>query len=324
MKTKHLTTLLFLSVAVTLGIAASGIMTPSGEAMGATARTRKRVMKKKLTPEEKAVIIYKATERPFTGKYNNHFVKGVYTCKQCGAKLFTSESKFPSHCGWPSFDDAIQGAVKRLPDPDGRRVEIVCANCGGHLGHVFVGEGYTPKNTRYCVNSISMDFLPVEKAGLKHAVFAGGCFWGVEHLMQQQRGVASVTSGYTGGTVENPTYKQVCTGKTGHAEAVDILYDPNAVDYEKLARLFFEIHDFTQLNRQGPDIGNQYRSAVFYEDESQKETAEKLIQLLEDRGYNVKTQVVKAGKFWPAEAYHQDYYLKTGKVPYCHRRRKVF
>ncbi len=282
------------------------------------------VMKKKLTPQEKAVIIDKGTERPFTGKYNDHFVQGIYTCKQCGAMLFTSESKFPSHCGWPSFDDQIKGAVKKQPDADGKRVEIVCTRCGGHLGHVFTGEGYTARNTRYCVNSISMDFIPVEKANLKRATFAGGCFWGVEHLMQQVPGVISTAAGYTGGTVDNPTYEQVCTGKTGHAEAVEVLYDPNRVDYEKLAKLFFEIHDFTQLNRQGPDIGQQYRSAIFYADEEQKKTAEMLMQLLTDMGYKVKTELVKAGKFWPAETFHQDYYIKTGKEPYCHIHKKIF
>jgi peptide methionine sulfoxide reductase msrA/msrB len=322
MKIRPIFSLIMLS-AVILVITGS-LMDRSTKVLASSDTQKETVMKKKLTPEEKAVIIDKGTERPFTGKYNNHFVKGIYTCKQCGAMLFTSESKFPSHCGWPSFDDQIKDAVNKQQDVDGRRVEIVCARCSGHLGHVFKGEGYTSKNTRYCVNSISMDFIPIEKANLKRAIFAGGCFWGVEHLMQQTPGVISVTSGYTGGTVDNPTYKQVCTGKTGHAEAVEVLYDPNQVNYEKLAKLFFEIHDFTQLSRQGPDIGYQYRSAIFYADEEQKKTAQKLIQLLTDKGYKVKTEFKKASTFWPAETYHQDYYIKTGKAPYCHAYRKIF
>ena len=112
----------------------------------------------KLTPEEERVIVGKATEAPFTGKYDEFFGKGIYVCKRCGAPLFNSNDKFDAHCGWPSFDDEIKGAVRRQPDPDGQRTEIICNNCGGHLGHVFIGENLTEKNTRYCVNSISLKF----------------------------------------------------------------------------------------------------------------------------------------------------------------------
>lgn len=113
-----------------------------------------------LTQQERAVIIDKATELPFSGQYNDFYEEGFYTCKQCGAKLYTSEAKFKSGCGWPSFDDEIKGAIKRQTDVDGRRTEIICASCGGHLGHIFVGEEYTEKNTRHCVNSISICFVP--------------------------------------------------------------------------------------------------------------------------------------------------------------------
>jgi peptide methionine sulfoxide reductase msrA/msrB len=286
--------------------------------------SKEKKMYNKLTPEEERIIVHKGTEPPFSGKYNKHFEKGAYTCRRCGAELFESSSKFKSDCGWPSFDDQIGQSVKRLPDPDGVRTEILCAKCDAHLGHVFGGEKYTPKNTRYCVNSISMDFVPPQKQKTQKAIFASGCFWGTEYHFKQAPGVISTTVGYTGGNVDNPTYKQVCTDRTGHAEAVEVVFDPAKTNFEKLAKLFFETHDFTQLNRQGPDVGTQYRSAIFYLNERQQQVAARLVQELKKKGFDVKTQIVPAAKFWPAELYHQDYYKKTGKTPYCHVYRKIF
>jgi peptide methionine sulfoxide reductase msrA/msrB len=271
-----------------------------------------------LTPEEERVILNKGTEAPFTGKYYNSHENGTYLCKQCGAPLYQSDDKFDSECGWPSFDDEIPGAVKRLPDQDGIRTEIVCARCGAHLGHVFIGERLTPKNTRHCVNSISMNFVPAKKtAETDTAIFAGGCFWGVEYYFKKAKGVTSTNVGYIGGHKDNPLYEDVCSHTTGHIEAVEVVFDPSQTHYENLAKLFFEIHDFTQIDRQGPDIGEQYRSVVFYRNGEQKKTAEKLIKILSDKGYKVATQLVPAGTFWKAEEYHQDYYEKTGKRPYC-------
>ena len=271
-----------------------------------------------LAPEEERIIIGKGTERPFTGKYWNTFARGVYLCRQCGAPLYLSESKFRSDCGWPSFDDEIPGAVKRQIDADGRRTEILCANCSGHLGHVFLGELGTPKDTRHCVNSTSIVFVDDDKWPLERAIFAGGCFWGVEHLFRDVPGVLAVRSGYTGGHTQRPTYQQVCSGKTGHAEAVEILFDPAKVSYEQLTRRFFEIHDPTQRNRQGPDLGSQYRSAIFYTNDEQKKTAERLIDLLRQRGYDVVTEVSPAKTFWAAEDYHQDYLTKHPGRASCH------
>jgi peptide methionine sulfoxide reductase msrA/msrB len=276
----------------------------------------------KLTPEEERVIIKKGTEAPFTGKYYQSKEKGTYICRQCGAPLYYSKDKFESECGWPSFDDEIKGAVKRIPDADGRRTEIVCNNCGGHLGHVFQGEQLTPKNTRHCVNSISMSFLPAKDQDT--AYFAGGCFWGVEYHFRKLDGVISTKVGYMGGKKSNPTYDDVCTGTTGHAETMEVTFNPEKVSYETLAKLFFEIHDPTQTNRQGPDVGNQYRSALFFNDEMQKSIALKLIHQLQSKGYNVVTELTKADTFWIAEDYHQDYYTKTGHRPYCHIYTKRF
>ena len=275
-----------------------------------------------LTPEEKRIIDDKGTERPFSGKYNDFYEKGVYLCRRCESPLYRSEDKFKSGCGWPSFDDEIAGSVKRQVDADGRRTEILCENCGGHLGHVFSGEGLTLKDTRHCVNSLSMKFVAEEELGL--AVFASGCFWGTEYHLNKVSGVYGTVCGYTGGSVEEPTYRQVCSGDTGHAEAVEVFFDKDKTDFETLCKIFFETHNPTQLNRQGPDVGTQYRSEIFYLNEEQKEISEKLISILKDKGYDVVTKVTPAEKFWDAEKYHQDYYDKKGSKPYCHIYEKKF
>lgn len=283
-----------------------------------------------LTEEEKEVILNKGTERPYSGKFYDHKEEGTYICKRCNAPLYRSDDKFDAHCGWPSFDDEIDGAVERITDADGRRTEIICANCKAHLGHVFEGEQLTDKNTRHCVNSISMEFVPQKQDDQKStstmdtAIFASGCFWGTEYYFEKAEGVLKVESGYVGGSKQNPTYKEVSSGNTGHAEAVRVVYDPSKTSYEQMAKLFFETHDPGQLNRQGPDIGHQYRSGIFYLNEEQKKTAEKLIDILKEKGHDVVTEISKANEFFPAEDYHQDYYAKTGGSPYCHKYEKKF
>jgi peptide methionine sulfoxide reductase msrA/msrB len=279
-----------------------------------------------LTKVESYVINNKGTESPNTGKFTKYKENGTYVCKKCGAALYYSSDKFESDCGWPSFDNEIKGAVNRFPDADGMRTEIECSNCGAHLGHVFTGERLTSKNVRHCVNSVSLDFVPAQLEARRYgtAIFAGGCFWGVEYFLQKATGVISVTSGYTGGQVKNPTYKEVCTGNTGHAEAVKIVYDPDKTSYEKLLKLFLEIHDPTQVGRQGPDIGDQYRSEIFYMNDDQKNIADKNLNILKAKGLKVATSLTKASEFYPAEAYHQDYYFNNGKVPYCHVYTKRF
>jgi peptide methionine sulfoxide reductase msrA/msrB len=277
---------------------------------------------RELTPEEKYVIESKGTERPFSGAYVNTKISGTYVCKRCNAPLYSSQDKFDSSCGWPSFDDEIKGAVKHLPDADGRRIEILCNACGAHLGHVFKGEGYTRKNTRHCVNSISLVLVPEATAleKFEKAVFAGGCFWGVEYYFQHVKGVSSTQVGYTGGHQKEPTYREVCNHTTGHIEAMEVTFDPSLTSYEELAKLFFEIHDPTQANGQGPDLGEQYLSAIFYQNEEQKKISEQLISQLKEKGYKVATQLKPAVIFWPAEKAHQQYYEKGGSTPYCHKR----
>ena len=290
----------------------------------------------KLSQEEAYVILNKGTERPFTGAYHNAKAPGTYICKQCNNPLFRSTDKFDSGTGWPSFDDALAKAVKEETDADGYRTEILCANCDGHLGHVFRGEGFTNKQTRHCVNSLSLDFVPIQMENPKPAkpkdtdvvpiseyiegkgyenyqvaTFAGGCFWCTEAAFERIEGVKDVISGYSGGQQAYPTYKEVGYGNTDHAEAIMIYFDPAVVDYATLLQVFFVAHDPTQLNRQGPDVGRQYRSAIFYHNDDQQALSAHLINTLNDSGKlekKIVTELNSYEEFWVAEAYHQDYY----------------
>lgn len=271
------------------------------------------------------VVKDKGTEHPFTGEYDDFGESGTYLCRQCGLALFRSMTKFHSGCGWPSFDEEIKDSVLRETDADGRRTEILCARCHAHLGHVFQGENFTAKNTRHCVNSLSLDFVAdMQVKDTEEAIFAAGCFWGVEYYLKQLPGVLKTEVGYVGGSKNNPTYEEVCSGNTGHYEAIRVVYDPSKISYQALTKFFFEIHDPTQTNGQGPDQGAQYLSAIFYYDDTQKKTALALISELEKLGYRVATKVLPVKTFWRAETYHQNYYEKTGKQPYCHQYTKKF
>ncbi|WP_150463982.1 bifunctional methionine sulfoxide reductase B/A protein [Francisella sp. XLW-1] len=280
---------------------------------------------KSLTPEQYEIIINKATEHPFTGRYNDLDQAGTYICRNCGTPLFKADSKFISTCGWPSYDIHIDNNVKELPDADGRRTEILCNKCDGHLGHIFHGEGYTKLNTRYCVNSASVDFVAAENIGeTEEIIVAAGCFWGVEYYMKKLKGVVFAESGYCGGDQPNPDYKKVCAGNTGYLEVVRIIFEKEKISLEEVLKYFFEIHDFEQVDGQGPDIGEQYKSAIFYYNEEQKKIAESIKSELIDKGYKIVTDVREAKPYYVAEEYHLDYYMKQGSLPYCHARRKIF
>ena len=273
-----------------------------------------------LTAAARRIICDKSTEAPHTGRYNDVVSMGSYLCRRCGLALFRADSQFSASCGWPSFDVEIAEAVRPRPDSDGRRMEILCARCDGHLGHVFHGEQYTAKNCRHCVNSASIDFVQdnIVKDS-EEAVLAGGCFWGVEYFLNRIPGVLKVEVGYTGGTIADPTYEEVCTGKSGHYEAVRVVFDSAQTNYSSVVKRFFEIHDPTQRAGQGPDLGQQYQSAVFYYNKTQYEQAEVLMNALRAKGYDVATRLLAAQPFWPAEDYHQHYYAKHDKLPYCHQ-----
>jgi len=284
----------------------------------------------KLTDKERHILLEKGTERPFSGEYNQHYANGIYVCRQCEEPLYRSYDKFKSSCGWPSFDEELPHAISKCLDEDGRRTEITCQNCGGHLGHVFSGERLTEKNIRHCVNSLSLKFIPFDHLltlALKDheryetLIVAGGCFWGVEYFFEKEKGVLATAVGYSGGQHPNPTYEQVCSGTTDHAESVAIVIDKGIADIKKCYELFFDIHDPTQLNQQGPDKGSQYRSAVFYSTEQQKKITEEIITHLKAKNKAVVTQVEAFKQFWIAEDHHQKYFTLRGQAPTCHFKR---
>lgn len=279
-----------------------------------------------LTDEERRILLNQGTEPAFCGTLLDNKKDGTYVCNLCGLPLFTSEAKFTSGTGWPSFFKPYDADhVRHIEDTSHgmTRVEIRCQRCDGHLGHVFP-DGPKPTGLRYCLNSASLDFfgkndeLPERSrpVATETAYFAGGCFWGVEDRFQHVPGVIDAASGYQGGKVENPTYKQVCSSDTGHAESVRVVFDPARVSYRDLLGKFFEFHNPTQMNRQGPDVGTQYRSAIFPATDEHREQAEAFIAEQNAEGRwagNVVTKIEPFAPFYEAEAYHQDYNAKHGR-----------
>lgn len=293
--------------------------------------------KAQLTPEQFKIARNKGTERAFCGTLLDNKLEGVYTCICCNLPLFASNAKFNSGTGWPSFFQPVAktNVIEHADDSFGMvRTEILCARCDCHLGHVF-DDGPRPTGLRFCVNSESLMF--VEQGDVKKiaedttgakpapnattapaaskeakAVFAGGCFWCVEAVFEELEGVKEVISGYAGGTKETADYKAVCTGETGHAEAVEIIYDPSRITFEELLKVHFATHDPTTLNAQGPDTGTQYRSAIFYMDDEQKQIAQAFIaDLTEAKAFSkpivTTLEPLKPEAFYAAETYHQNY-----------------
>ncbi|NBO39314.1 bifunctional methionine sulfoxide reductase B/A protein [bacterium] len=306
-------------------------------------RPNQSELKKTLTPEQYSCTQENGTEKPFANKYWNNKEDGIYVDVVSGEPLFSSLAKFDSGSGWPSFTEPLnKAAVRTLKDSSlgMQRIEVRSNRADSHLGHVFP-DGPGPGGLRYCINSASLRFVPLlalkqeglgiylfsfaEKLKLQTATLAGGCFWGLEKLLGELPGVVETRVGYSGGKNMMVGYGDVKTGQTGHAESVQVLFDPARLSFEKLLLAFFSIHDPTTMNRQGNDIGSQYRSAIFFQNEDQKQIAENVI-IRVDRSKKWKSKVVTRVEpftgFALGEDYHQKYLTRTPNGYTCHFDRK--
>ena len=273
--------------------------------------------KELLTEEQFQITRLKGTERAFSSDICSYFQPGRYTCVCCGTELFNADTKFESGTGWPSFTQPIkENAVAYHKDISFGmvRIEALCNTCDAHLGHVFQ-DGPAPSGLRYCMNAVSLK--RIENTEMKLDL-GGGCFWCTEAIFKELKGVKKVESGYSGGHVVNPSYKEVCSGLTGHAEVVEITYEPSEVSFEDLLRIHLNTHVPTTINQQGADRGSQYRSIIFYRNEDEKTRAMKVVEEVQQSIPDmIVTQLEMFSHFYKAEEVHQEYYKNNSQGTYC-------
>lgn len=273
--------------------------------------------KAQLTEEQFKITRLKGTERAFSSDLCSYFEPGRYACICCGTELFDADTKFESGTGWPSFTQPIkENAVAYHKDTSFGmiRIEALCNTCDAHLGHVFQ-DGPKPSGLRYCMNAVSLKKIDVRERKID---FGGGCFWCTEALFQRLKGVIKVENGFSGGKIANPTYREVCSGGTGHAEIVEITYNPDEISFEDLLQIHLTTHNPTTVNQQDADRGSQYRSIIFYRTEDEKQAAMKIIDEVQ-KSYPdpVVTQLEMFEHFYKADDYHQDYYNNNPDEGYC-------
>ena len=273
--------------------------------------------KKQLTGEQFRVTRLHGTEPPFSSESCSLFEPGLHACVCCETPLFDASDKFESGTGWPSFTQPVkENAISYHADSSHgmQRIEARCNTCDAHLGHVFP-DGPLPGGLRYCMNAAALQKVA---APAETATFGGGCFWCTEAIFQELRGVLSVHSGYSGGNIENPTYNAVCEGTTGHAEVIQVVFNPAEISYKDLLRIHLSTHNPTSLNQQGADRGTQYRSIILAHNDEQRRVARDVIEELQPAfAKPIVTEIVPFEVFYTAEDYHQKYYQNNPNAGYC-------